>query len=198
MNRYSIALGKRPPRIKKAIKLVVVKRRKEKKRARQHVALTRRARESLISQALSTPAGRTRLAQSMMNPLQQRMDYAGIARRAFVVEPLPEGALPIYEAQPHYDVTEADRNGDAPTSPNIESFVIGENEPPKPLKGHRVLFPLFELVSNPTINFQQVRERRYNLIDRAQDLARQEIDRLRPRRSRRPRTNKNISGGTIG
>lgn len=34
----------------------------------------------------------------------------------------------------------------------------------------RVQFPLFEIASNPTIPLQEVRERRFDLITRAQDI----------------------------
>jgi hypothetical protein len=43
------------------------------------------------------------------------------------------------------------------------------------VKGKRILVPLFELASNPKIPFTQIKERRYNLIDRAQDKAKQDI-----------------------
>src|SRR5271157_3201065 len=37
-----------------------------------------------------------RLAQSMVRPIRRSLDYQGIARRALVVEQLPQGALPDY------------------------------------------------------------------------------------------------------
>jgi len=44
-----------------------------------------------------------------------------------------------------------------------------------PQARRRVQFPLFEIASNPTIPLTSVRERRFDLIERAQDLANQEI-----------------------
>lgn len=38
------------------------------------------------------------------------------------------------------------------------------------IRGHRVTMPTFELASNPVINLTNIRERRFNLIDRAQEL----------------------------
>ena len=39
----------------------------------------------------------------------------------------------------------------------------------------RVQFPLFEISSNPVIPLQQIRERRYDLIERAQSIAQSEF-----------------------
>jgi HK97 family phage major capsid protein len=83
-----------------------------------------------------------------------------VFRRAAVVDPLPQGALPYY-----------DRDVDVP------AIVIGEEgqTPETIVKGRRILVPLFELGSNPKIPFTQIKERRFNLIDRAQDKAKQDI-----------------------
>lgn len=42
-------------------------------------------------------------------------------------------------------------------------------------KPRRVLFPLFEIASNPEIPLTQIKERRFDLIERSQDLARAQI-----------------------
>jgi len=57
-------------------------------------------RQQLISEYIGTAQGRTRLAASMAAPLYQRMDYQSIGRRTFLVEQLPDGALPIYTEDP--------------------------------------------------------------------------------------------------
>jgi hypothetical protein len=54
-------------------------------------------KQAIIEHMLSTSDGLTQLAASMTNPLRTRMDWAGIARRAVLVEPMPEGALPFYD-----------------------------------------------------------------------------------------------------
>jgi hypothetical protein len=51
----------------------------------------------IIQQYLGSAGGRTQLAATLANPLRQRMDYQGISRRTFMVEQLPDGALPIYD-----------------------------------------------------------------------------------------------------
>ena len=50
-------------------------------------------KENHIRDLLATSEGRQRLAASMAQPLRTRIDYEGVARRAFSVQPLPEGAL---------------------------------------------------------------------------------------------------------
>jgi len=117
-------------------------------------------KERIVAKLLSTPQGKLKLAASMQNPLRERLDYEGVFRRAAVVDPLPQGALPYY-----------DKDVDVP------AVVIGEEgqTPETIVKGKRIFIPLFELGSNPKIPFTQVKERRYNLIDRAQDKAKQEI-----------------------
>lgn len=40
---------------------------------------------------------------------------------------------------------------------------------------NRVIFPTFELYSNPTIRISDVKRRRFNLIDRAVQTAKQQI-----------------------
>lgn len=44
------------------------------------------------------------------------------------------------------------------------------------ITGNRVTFPLFEIVSNPTINITQVKQRRFNLVDR--DLGEPTVERI--------------------
>jgi HK97 family phage major capsid protein len=122
--------------------------------------MTMQEKENRIEQLLLTSEGKLKLAASMQNPLRERLDYEGVFRRAAVVDPLPQGALPYY-----------DRDVDVP------AIVIGEEgqTPETIVKGKRILIPLFELGSNPKIPFTQIKERRYNLIDRAQDKAKQDI-----------------------
>jgi hypothetical protein len=59
----------------------------------------------------------------------------------------------------------------------VTAFVVGE-EGENILaitKPRRVIFPLFEIASNPEIPLTQIKERRFDLIERAQDLARAQI-----------------------
>lgn len=117
-------------------------------------------KQKLIGDLLKTPAGRQKLAASMTQPLRSRRDYTSVGRKTFLVEQLPDGALPIYDKDP--DVT---------------AFVVGE-EGQNILaiqKPRRVIFPLFEIASNPEIPLTQIKERRFDMVERAQDLARAQI-----------------------
>ena len=117
-------------------------------------------KQQIISEYMKTAAGRAKLAASMVQPLRLRRDYTSVGRKTFLVEQLPDGALPIYDKDP-----------------NVTAYVVGE-EGQNILaitKPRRVIFPLFEISSNPEIPLTQIKERRFDLIERSQDLARAQI-----------------------
>lgn len=117
-------------------------------------------RDELISRAIMTQEGKVALAQAMANPIRRNLDYQGIFRRALVVDPLPQGAQPTYDRDIDVQATVISSNGAPP-----ESRVFSD----------RVVVPTFEIVSNPTVRINEVRRRRFNVIDRAVQKARQEI-----------------------
>jgi hypothetical protein len=124
------------------------------------MALDNQTKYELISQHIRTAAGRARLAASMIQPLRRRRDYTSVGRKAFYVENLPDGALPIYDKDP-----------------TITAYVVaeeGENIVAV-AKPKRVLFPLFEIASNPEIQLTEIKQRRYDLIERSVDLGKSEI-----------------------
>jgi hypothetical protein len=117
-------------------------------------------KQQIISEYIKTAAGRQKLAASMIQPLRLRRDYTAVGRKTFLVEQLPDGALPIYDKDPE-----------------VTAFVVGE-EGENILaiqKPRRVIFPLFEIASNPEIPLTQIKERRFDLIERSQDLAKAQI-----------------------
>ena len=125
-----------------------------------NVNVSTAVKQKIISDYVKTASGRAKLAASMTQPLRTRRDYMSVGRKTFLVEQLPDGALPIYDKDP--DVT---------------AYVVGE-EGENILaitKPRRVIFPLFEIASNPEIPLTQIKERRFDLIERAQDLARAQI-----------------------
>ena len=117
-------------------------------------------KQQIIGEYIKSATGRAKLAASMTQPLRTRRDYAAVGRKTFLVEQLPDGALPIYDKDP--DVT---------------AYVVGEEGQNilAVTKPRRVIFPLFEIASNPEIPLTQIKERRFDLIERAQDLARAQI-----------------------
>lgn len=117
-------------------------------------------KQKVISEYIKTASGRAKLAASMTQPLRLRRDYMAVGRKTFLVEQLPDGALSIYDKDP-----------------DVVAYVVGE-EGENILsiqKPRRVHFPLFEIASNPEIPLTQIKERRFDLIERAQDLARAQI-----------------------
>jgi hypothetical protein len=117
-------------------------------------------RDEMIKQALSTQEGKIALGQAMANPIRRNLDYQGVGRKALVVDPLPQGALPVYDRDIDVGAVVISSLGAVP-----ESRVFGD----------RVTVPEFEIVSNPTVRIAEVKRRRFNVIDRAQQKARQEI-----------------------
>ena len=73
---------------------------------------------------------------------------------------MPQGALPMYDRDIDVAAVVVSSNGSAP-----ESRVFSD----------RITIPEFEVVSNPTVRIAEVKRRRFNVIDRAQQKARQEI-----------------------
>lgn len=117
-------------------------------------------RDELISRAIMTQDGKIALAQAMANPIRRNLDYHGIARRALVVDPLPQGAQATYDRDIDVAAVVISSNGTGP-----ESRVFGD----------RIVVPEFEIYANPTVRISEVRRRRFNVIDRAVQKARQEI-----------------------
>lgn len=90
----------------------------------------------------------------------RNLDFQGIARRLLVVDALPQGVDPKYERDIDVAATVISSNGSGG-----ESRVFAD----------RVVIPTWEIYSNPTVRMSEVRRRRFNVIDRAVQKARQEI-----------------------
>lgn len=117
-------------------------------------------RHQILAQHVTTGQGRARIAASMIAPLRRRRDYYSVGRKAFYVEPLPDGALSIYDKDAEVAAYVVAEEGD-----NIVSIV----------KPQRVHIPIFELAANPEIRLTEIRQRRFDLITRSVDLASSQI-----------------------
>jgi len=117
-------------------------------------------RDEMVKQALMTQEGKIALGQAMAVPIRRNLDYQGVGRKALVVDPLPQGALPVYDRDIDVSAVVISSNGAAP-----ESRVFGD----------RVTVPEYEIVSNPTVRIAEVKRRRFNVVDRMQQKARQEL-----------------------
>jgi hypothetical protein len=128
----------------------------------------------MLGQLLKTAGGRQKLAASLGPSLRRRRDYMSIARKALMVETLPDGALPIYDKE--FD-TAAMTVGSTPGGSFVEAFVVGEEggDIVRVTKPKRVTVPTFEIVSNPMIPITQIKERRFDLVARSLNLAKAEV-----------------------
>ena len=117
-------------------------------------------REVILQQAISTEEGRLAIAESMANPIQTSLLYSSIGRKLLVVDPLPQGALARYEK----DI-------------DVPAVLIGKRSqaPDVIVEGADFLVNTFEIVSYPQVRLAQVKERMFNIIDRAQVKAKNEI-----------------------
>jgi hypothetical protein len=129
---------------------------------------------AMLGQLLKTAGGRQKLAASLGPSLRRRRDYMSIARKALMVETLPDGALPIYDKE--FD-TSAMTVGSTPGGSFVEAFVVGEEggDIVRVTKPKRVTVPTFEIVSNPMIPITQIKERRFDLVARSLNLAKAEV-----------------------
>ena len=129
---------------------------------------------AMLGQLLKTAGGRQKLAASLGPSLRRRRDYMSIARKALMVETLPDGALPIYDKE--FD-TAAQTVGSTPGGSFVEAFIVGEEggDIVRVTKPKRVTVPTFEIVSNPMIPITQIKERRFDLVARSLNLAKAEV-----------------------
>lgn len=95
------------------------------------------------------------MAAKMTPSLRRYRDYSAVGRKAFLVEDLEDGALPLYDKDPIIPAYAVGDSGDS-----VETLVTAE----------RVFAPLFELAALPLIALTQIRERRYDLIKRTIEL----------------------------
>jgi hypothetical protein len=129
---------------------------------------------SIISKYLVSSTGRQNLAHSMVAPLRTTRDYQSIGRKTFLVDSLPTGALPVYDKDievaalvaPKYkfDALKISSRGE-----------IFEKKNGRPFRARRVIFPTFELFSSPTVKLCNIKRRRFNIIDRNVQKARDQI-----------------------
>jgi len=125
--------------------------------------LTLEEKEALLGKLIESSEGRRKIAQSMISPLRNKLDYRAVGRKALVVDPLPAGVLPYYDK----DV-------------DVSAIIVAEDgeTPEAVVRGERILVPLFELATNPKVKITQVKERKYAILRRVQDKAVQAIQEL--------------------
>lgn len=117
-------------------------------------------RDRLIAKHIGSPSGRVQLASSMVQPLRTQRDYASVARKAVMVEQLPDGALAMYDKDIDVAAYHIGEEGD-----NVVTIVNGK----------RIQIPTFEIAANPEIPMKEIKQRRFDIVTRAVDKAKNQI-----------------------
>jgi len=86
-------------------------------------------REAMLLKALSSERGRSLIASSMANPIRMSLDYQGVGRKLVVVDPLPQGALPVYDKDVQIPAVLLSKRGAVPD---------------RVLEGERITVPTFD------------------------------------------------------
>ena len=110
---------------------------------------------------MRTAAGREEIGASLVEPLRLFQNYSAVMRRAFLVDPLPDGQIPYY-----------DKYEDC-----IAYVIAGEGQDIQEIKGRdeRIVAQLFEIAANPMIPWTQIKQRRYDVQSTVQTSANSEI-----------------------
>lgn len=117
-------------------------------------------KQAVIGKYITSGEGRQKIASSMQGPLRERRDYSAVGRKTFEVELLPDGALPLYDKDIEVRAFAVSEEGES---------IVGTS------RGTRVMFPLFELAANPEIPLSQLKERRFDLVERSMNLGKAQI-----------------------
>jgi len=122
--------------------------------------ITAAQKHQLMTKLLATQAGRQKIAASVQEPLRKLRDYQAVGRKAFFIDELPDGTLPVYDMDP-----------------DIPAYVVGEEADSVQtiVKSKRLMVPLFELASYPKVPFTQVKERRFDVVRRIKQKSRDEL-----------------------
>ena len=115
---------------------------------------------TLIGQLIQSKQGRAKIAAAIGPELRRRRDYLAVGRKAFHVDELPPGTNAIYD----FDV-------------DVRGWLISEEgqAPEEQQRPKRVLVKTQEIVSRPKVSFAQIRERRYDIVNRVIEKAKAEV-----------------------
>lgn len=122
--------------------------------------LTPQEKSALVDSMFESTEGRMALAASMANPIRMDMDYQGISRKTLVVDAIPQGELVIYDRDVRLPAKVIGMRG------RIEDGI---------LEGERVTVPTFNVVSYPQVAIDQIQTRKFNIVDRAQQRAKNDM-----------------------
>lgn len=116
--------------------------------------LSMEAKSRILEQALKTPAGRSEIGQTLLEPFKLGRDYKAIGRQVLAVDILPIAVPMWYDKDPQFSAVSLAQNGNVPYE-EIEATRI-ELEP----------FIITAWVKVPAL---EVAIRRFAMLDRAQE-----------------------------
>lgn len=116
-------------------------------------------KEATVSLALKSPFGLAKLASALVNPVRKYLDYVPIGRKTVVVEPIPDGFIPYFDA-------------------DIEEFYgtkVGADGVSKMLicNAIRTVVDEFEVITKPKVPYKELRVRKYKVLDRVKERLKQ-------------------------
>jgi hypothetical protein len=122
--------------------------------------VTAAQKHQLMTRLLSSQTGRQKIAATIQEPLRKLRDYLAVGRKAFFIDELPDGTLPIYDQDPE-----------------MPAYVVGEEGDSimNVVHSKRLMIPLFEIASYPKVPFTQVKERRFDIVRRIKQKSRDEL-----------------------
>lgn len=119
------------------------------------------AQRQVLASAMQDPEGFHVLGQELLLPIKELIDYEGFIRRVYRVRPLAQGEL--------FRIAKDVR---------ATAYMIGQDGQgiETRLGGKYVTPSEFKIGSFPTVDIHDVYQMNYDVLDRAQDTARQEIE----------------------
>jgi len=144
-----------------------VGRRARMQRAGSHAE--QEQRRQVLAAAAQDPEGFAIMGQELLLPIKDLVDYEGWARKVYRVRPLQQGEL--------FRIAKDVRS---------TAWVIGQDGQgiEARLFGRYVTPSEFKIGSFPTVDIEEIYQMNYDVLDRAQDTARQEIELEEDKRGR--------------
>ena len=134
----------------------------------REVSLRAKARNDKILKLLAQGAkGAAIIAKDMVQPLREYQDYKSVGRTAIQVETLSQGQDPLIDYDVDGNLAYIVSNLSADVSRIINPETVRINT--------------FDIASNPTITYEALQARKYDLRDRVQQKAQSEIFRVEDR-----------------
>jgi hypothetical protein len=137
-----------------------------KEAMRKESALSKSAKQRAIVAAFKDPTGEGfhMIGQELLAPIKELIDYEGWARKCLRVRPLAQGEIFRLTKDVAYQTV---------------SWVIGQDgmTPESRVIGRYVVGPEFKVTAFVDIDIAEIYQMQFDGLDRAQDLARQDIER---------------------